>query len=172
MDLESKARAIAEYYHCRINQVRKYTGEPYINHPVAVAELVRSVPHTEEMIAAALLHDVLEDTECDYEELSKYFSYEVCEKVRFLTDISKHSDGNRAVRKAIDREHTRSAPPDVKTIKLADLIDNSRSIVERDPEFAKVYIAEKELLLEVLKEGDTTLWDIANGIVQTFKELK
>ena len=42
-------------------QKRKYSGEPYINHPVEVMQIVSTVPHTEEMLAAALLHDVVED---------------------------------------------------------------------------------------------------------------
>lgn len=51
--MEQRAREFAEAAHARIDQRRKYTGEPYIAHPAAVVELVRSVPHTDEMIAAA-----------------------------------------------------------------------------------------------------------------------
>lgn len=56
------AMRVATAAHEGIGQVRKYTGEPYINHPAAVAELVSSVPHTPEMLAAAWLHDTVEDT--------------------------------------------------------------------------------------------------------------
>ena len=55
------------------------------------------------------------------------------------------------------------ATPEAKTIKLADLIDNTKSIVEHDPRFAKVYLEEKRLLLEVLKDGDETLWQQAHS---------
>jgi hypothetical protein len=78
-----------------------------------------------------------------------------------LTDVSRPEDGNRAARKAIDLAHTAKASPAAKTIKLADLIDNTRSIVERDPDFAKVYLQEKARLLEVLQEGDPTLMAMA-----------
>jgi len=61
-DLELKAKAFATKCHEDIKQVRKYTGEPYINHPAAVVEIVRSVPHTEAMLCAAWLHDTVEDT--------------------------------------------------------------------------------------------------------------
>ena len=44
-------------------QVRKYTGEPYLTHPFAVAGLVRSVTDDEDMVAAAILHDVVEDSD-------------------------------------------------------------------------------------------------------------
>lgn len=77
--------------------------------------------------------------------------------------MSTSHDGLRKHRKAKDREHTAKASPQAKTIKLADLIDNTRSIVERDPEFAKVYLAEKALLLEVLRDGDATLWKMAHA---------
>ena len=155
-DLESRARTFAEIAHG--DQKRKYTGEPYVTHPGAVADLVRSVPHTEEMIAAAWLHDVVEDTQVTLERVREEFGDVVADLVADLTDVSKPENGNRRVRKAIDREHTAAASPQAKTIKLADLIDNSRSIVQHDPDFAKVYLTEKALLLEVLKDGDPTLW--------------
>lgn len=60
-DLEERAREFATEAHKSIDQRRKYTNQPYIVHPLTVAELVRTVPHTEEMIAAALLHDVVEE---------------------------------------------------------------------------------------------------------------
>ena len=52
------------------------------------------------------------------------------------------------------------------TIKLADIIDNTCTIEWYDPEFAKVYLAEKLELLEVLKAGNSKLWDMANDQVK------
>jgi (p)ppGpp synthase/HD superfamily hydrolase len=157
-DLEARARAFATEAHGAIDQRRKYTGEPYIVHPIAVAELVRSVPHTPEMIAAALLHDVVEDTPETLAEIETAFGAKVAELVGWLTDVSKPSDGNRRVRKHLDLLHTAEAPPDAKTIKLADLIDNTLTISRHDRSFWPVYRREKEALLQVLKEGDPTLW--------------
>jgi len=157
MGLEERAKQFAVKKHAEINHVRKYTKEPYINHPAAVVELVRSVPHTEAMLAAAWLHDTVEDTETTLTDIKDNFGEEVCALVEMLTDVSKPEDGNRVVRKAMDREHTAKAMPPAKTIKLADLIDNSHSIIKHDPAFAKVYLNEKALLLEVLTEGDETL---------------
>ncbi len=164
---EQRAADFARRWHESIGQVRKYTKEPYINHPAAVAELVRVVPHDDEMLCAAWLHDVVEDTPCTLDEVERVFGHGVASLVEQLTDVSKPSDGYRAARKAIDREHTARATPRAKTIKLADLIDNSRSIIERDPGFAKVYLAEKRLLLEVLRDGDAELWRQAYEIVRT-----
>lgn len=160
-DLESRALAFAKAAHESVDQRRKYTGEPYIVHPVAVAELVKSVPHTEEMVAAALLHDVVEDTPVSIEQVEDEFGHEVATLVSWLTDVSRPEDGNRATRKSRDLEHTRHAPAAAKTIKLADLIDNTRTIKAHDPAFWKVYRREKLALLRVLKEGDPNLWQRA-----------
>jgi len=166
-DLERRAYAFALTAH--EGQMRKYTGEPYIVHPEEVAELVRSVPHTEEMLAAAWLHDTVEDTDVTLFDIAGKFGIEVATLVEWLTDVSGPADGNRAKRKAKDRSHVAGAPPDAKTVKLADLISNSRSIVQHDPSFAKVYLAEKALLLGVLRDGDAGLWHEAARIVEALQ---
>ena len=155
MDIEKKALDFATTAHT--GQKRKYTGEDYIVHPIEVAEIVKTVAYTPEMIAAALLHDVVEDTDVSLEDISIKFGPDIADLVCDLTDVSKPEDGNRAARKALDRAHTALASASAKTIKLADLISNSRSIVEFDPKFAKVYLKEKALLLDVLTEGDEIL---------------
>jgi len=163
IDLETRAHAFAKAAHECIDQRRKYTNEPYIVHPMAVAELVRSIPHTPEMLAAAYLHDVVEDTPVTIHEIREEFGPEVGDLVEWLTDISQPGDGNRRVRKELDRQHLAKATPDAKTIKLADLIDNALTIREHDPQFWKVYRREMRALLEVLGEGDATLWRQAKG---------
>jgi (p)ppGpp synthase/HD superfamily hydrolase len=161
-DLEARALAFAKTAHESIGQTRKYTGEPYIVHPIAVAEIVRSVPHTPEMIAAAYLHDVVEDTPVTIDEVRATFGDTVAELVDWLTDVSRPGDGNRRKRRGLDIKHTAKAPPDAKTIKLADLIDNSLTIAKHDRRgFWPVYRREKLALLEVLKDGDETLWQRA-----------
>jgi len=157
--LEEKAKVFAEQAHARLFQVRKYTGEPYITHPASVVGIVRSVVHTEAMLAAAWLHDTVEDTDFTIEPLTeREFGAEVAALVEQLTDVSRLSDGNRKARKAIDLAHTAKASAAAQTIKLADLIDNTGNIVERDPDFAKGYLKEKTLLLEVLADGNPDLW--------------
>ena len=139
------------------DQKRKYTGDPYINHPIAVAEIVKTVPHTDEMIAAALLHDVVEDTHVTIDQIADKFGDKVAELVGWLTDISRPEDGNRRTRKALDRLHSADAPAEAQTIKLADLIHNTASIEKYDPNFYKVYKQEKVELLKVLTKGDKSL---------------
>jgi (p)ppGpp synthase/HD superfamily hydrolase len=156
--------------HTEVNQVRKYSRRPYIVHPAAVAEIVRSVPHTPEMLAAAWLHDTVEDTKATLEEIRYVFGQEVYKLVEMLTDISKPEDGNRRIRKEIDRQHLAKASPAAHTVKLADLIHNSDSIIEHDPGFARVFMREMRELLKVLKEGDPILWERANNIVNNYMQ--
>lgn len=162
--LIERAYKFAASAHAAVGQRRKYTGEPYITHPIAVAAKVATVRHTEAMLAASLLHDTVEDTDTTIAAVQDAFGLEVAELVGWLTDVSHANDGNRAHRKALDRAHIANAPAAAKTIKLADLIDNTTSIVAHDPAFAAVYLREKIALLEVLKEGDPTLWQQARTL--------
>lgn len=165
MEIVEKARTFAVAAHAAAAQLRKYTNEPYIVHPREVAQIVGTVPHSYEMLAAAWLHDVVEDTGVTIEVIREEFGADIAELVGWLTDVSRPEQGNRATRKAIDRAHTAMAPKDAQTIKLADMISNCTSIKEHDAEFAKVYFEEKRLLLEVLTKGDRELLDRAKALV-------
>lgn len=157
-DIVERARVFATAAHAAVKQVRKYTFEPYIVHPTEVAAIVAAVEGaTHEMIAAAYLHDTVEDTGVTIETIKQEFGEEVAELVGWLTDVSKPEDGNRAVRKAIDRAHTAMAPAAAQTVKLADLVSNTRSIMKYDPKFAVTYLEEKRALLEVMTRGDAEL---------------
>lgn len=160
-----EARAFAIAAHEAVGQKRKYTGEPYWYHPKAVYELVAFVPHTDEMLCAAWLHDVVEDTSVGLEVIRNEFGLIVHDLVDCLTDRTKPEDGNRAVCKAMELERWSGASSMAQTIKCADLIDNSKSIFERDPDFAKIYIPEKRALLAVLTLADRVLWNEAQKIV-------
>lgn len=166
MEIIEKARIFAVAAHSAVKQVRKYTGEPYWIHPQEVADIVASVSGaTESMIAAAHLHDTVEDTGVTIEVIRAEFGIDIATLVGWLTDVSKPEDGPRWYRKRMDREHTAAAPAEAQTVKLADLISNSRSIMQHDPEFAKVYLEEKRLLLEVLTKGDPGLHAEASRFV-------
>lgn len=154
-DLLAKAIRFAAKAH--EGQVRKYTGDPYVTHPLAVMKIVQGVPHTTEMLCAAVLHDVVEDTPIQLTEIKDQFGPVVAELVDGLTDVSRPEMGNRKIRKSIDRNHTAVQSAEVQTIKLADLIHNTSSIEEHDPSFYKVYKQEKIELLKVLTKGDITL---------------
>lgn len=167
MNIIQKAKVFATAAHAAVGQKRKYTFEPYIVHPTEVAELVATVTSNTGMIAAAWLHDVIEDTQVTEETIRVEFGDEIADLVMWLTDVSKPEDGNRAIRKAIDLDHTKKASPNAKTIKLADIISNVRSISEHDPEFAKIYLEEKRAQLAVLTEGNQTLYEFAYEMIYT-----
>lgn len=166
-ELISKAITFACIAH--IKQKRKYTNESYISHCRNVADIVSTVTDDPDMICAAWLHDTVEDTDTTIQDISKEFNFKIAMLVFYLTDISRSEDGNRTIRKAMDRFHISHGASEAKTIKLADLIDNSSSIVKYDPGFAKVYMQEKKLLLkESLKEGDEELYERACKIVSDY----
>lgn len=160
-----KAKLFAVGAHSAIDQRRKYTNAPYWYHCAKVAELVRAAGGTERMIAAAWLHDVVEDTSITHEMIDEIFGSVVSIYVRDLTNCET---GNRKERKAKANIRLANASPEAQTIKLADIIDNTRSIVEHDPEFAKVYMAEKREQVEVLRKGNQTLWNEANKIIADY----
>ena len=139
------------------NQKRKYTGEPYWVHPVEVATIVRLVCDDEQVVAAAYLHDTLEDTNTSYEDIANKFGKKTADLVVEVTNVAVASDGNRAARKAIERDHLAKASPEGQTIKLADVISNVQSIAANDPNFARVYLVEKKELLDVLQTGNAEL---------------
>lgn len=156
-DIVERARVFATAAHGAVAQLRKYTMEPYIVHPAEVVEILKTVAPTPAMIAAAWLHDVVEDTGVTLETIRGEFGDEVADLVGWLTDVSRPDHGNRAQRKAVDRAHTAAAPSEAQTIKCCDLISNTRSIMQHDPKFAATYLAEKRLLLEVMTRADPRL---------------
>lgn len=160
-ELIARAREYAVSAHARINQLRKYSLQPYDVHLRAVAGLVASVGADRAMIAAAWLHDIVEDTPATFEDIEREFGPDVVGLVKELTDVSKPGDGNRAARKALDREHLARGSARAKTIKLADIIDNCTDICRHDPKFGRVYLAEARSLLEVLREGHPGLHAMA-----------
>jgi (p)ppGpp synthase/HD superfamily hydrolase len=169
MNIVQRADEFAERAHAAVNQTRKYTGEPYINHPREVRAIMKkyaSGPISQAQEAAALLHDTIEDTNVTHQELLDTFGNEIATLVGWLTDVSKPTDGNRSVRKNLDLQHTAAAPPAAKTVKLSDLISNSISIVQHDPGFAVRYLKEKAALMQVLKEGDPGLYAEAERILK------
>ena len=147
-------------------QLRKYNGDPYITHPIRVSKTVADAGGSDNMIAAALLHDVVEDTDVTLDDICIKFGTEVADIVFWLTDVDL-SKGNRKTRKALDRDRIAKASADAQLIKLADLIDNTSSIVENDPHFAKVYLEEKAKILAILdKVKDTDLFKIAQSTLK------
>lgn len=168
-DLVEKARVFATAAHSGIGQVRKYTDEPYIYHPLCVVTILKMsvLGVTSEMLAAAWLHDVVEDTQITQELITDEFGNQIGDYVYGLTNKSNKFDGNRVERKAIDALFLAQQCAEVQTIKYADLIHNTASIVRYDPKFAKVYLPEKLSLLKAMTLGDKNLRSRALKDTQT-----
>lgn len=156
------AEIVATVAHTAAGQKRKYTGEDYIVHPRAVVKILTTAGVIDwRILSAAWLHDVVEDTTIDMGFIREQFGREIADIVWGLTNCGLEV-GNRAVRFERNLMRLKNSDWAVKTIKIADLIDNTSSIVAYDPEFAKVYLREKrELLDRALVEGHHGLWRIA-----------
>jgi len=142
-------------------QRRKYTNNPYEDHLAEVAGIVATVAPldlADLMVSVAWLHDCVEDQDVTVTQLRAEFGDAVADGVRLLSDLEK---GNRAERKALSRARLADAPGWVQTIKCADIISNTSSIVMHDPAFARVYLEEKRLLLDCLTEADPRLLTLA-----------
>lgn len=161
MDLAFKAMEFARQAHAK--QVRKYTGNPYADHLAEVAGIVATVQHEfmvppGVMLAVAWLHDCVEDQGVSLQEIDDRFGCTVAIGVSGLSDLE---EGNRAERKAASRARLADCTSWIQTIKCADLISNTSSIVMHDPKFAVTYLAEKRALLDVMTKADPRLRALA-----------
>lgn len=141
-------------------QRRKYSGVPYIQHPLAVARTLWRHGRPVEEIMAGVLHDTVEDCDVGINDICEQFGSVVADLVGWLTDVSKPEDGNRAARKAIDRAHSQAAPVAAKNVKLADIYDNTNDIVVNDPNFAVVYLDEVAKTIEGFQDADPVLFSM------------
>jgi (p)ppGpp synthase/HD superfamily hydrolase len=148
-------------------QSRKYTGLPYITHPIRVALAVASWPgSTSTMIAAALLHDTLEDTGLKPERIEKECGEKVLKYVKDLTNPSKGMSASRSIRKQVDRDHLLKVDRQVKIIKMLDRIDNLREMQDAPSNFRRLYMEESMELLKVLAPADKDLgWQLFDAII-------
>jgi GTP diphosphokinase / guanosine-3',5'-bis(diphosphate) 3'-diphosphatase len=132
-DLALLLRALAFAAHKHRHQRRKDAeASPYINHPIALAEvLAREGGVTDvDVLAAALLHDTIEDTQTSPEELEQAFGPRIAAIVLEVTD---NKMVKKVVRKKMQVEHAARASPEAKLVKLADKICNLRDVAERPP---------------------------------------
>lgn len=133
-------------------QVRKYTGDEYIVHPIAVAKIANDAMgdlSSPEVVIAALLHDTVEDTPVTIDQIQMLFGDKVAKYVWFLTDADNFI-GNRKTRKAITRARLQHAPLEAKVIKLADIYHNSLSIAKYDKKFFEVFKHETRALIDAM----------------------
>jgi len=146
-----KAKWVAQEAH--EGQKRKYTGEPYYTHVESVANRVAKIMDDPELIAAALLHDTVEDSDVTVDEIGEIFGLRVAEIVYDLTDHftkENYPNLNRKERKRLEAKRLGGISEDAKMVKLCDLADNTSSIIEHDPGFARIYLKEKSMVLKAM----------------------
>jgi len=131
--LVGQALALAEHAH---NGVQRESGEPYINHPLKVAETVKEWGLDEESIAAALLHDTVEDTGTTLKDIEKKFGTEVALLVNGLTKLEDLRYTPERKEAESLRKFVISFTKDLRVviIKLADRLHNMQTIKALPPE--------------------------------------
>jgi (p)ppGpp synthase/HD superfamily hydrolase len=153
-------------------QTRRYTPERYIVHPVRVMELCREYTTDEAVLAAALLHDVLEDTPVTRTQLTDFLltvmapgeAHRTVQLVEELTDVyvkPAYPHLNRKQRKKREADRLAKTSPDAQTIKYADIIDNGTEMVRHDPAFARLFLHEGKMALLKMAAGDSRLYQRA-----------
>lgn len=108
-------------------------GEPYINHPLEVANLLANVGKVEDsdVLIAALLHDTIEDTGTTGEEITALFGEKVC---RMVLEVTDDKSLPKAERKQMQIEHAPHLSDGAKLVKLGDKISNITDIVNNPPQ--------------------------------------
>ncbi|MBT4376959.1 bifunctional (p)ppGpp synthetase/guanosine-3',5'-bis(diphosphate) 3'-pyrophosphohydrolase [archaeon] len=149
-----KAIQFAEKKHR--NQKRKLSGDPYIVHPISVAKIIRENKESHkvnDLIAAAFLHDALEDTDTTEQELRKNFGNLITSLVKELTTDKKET------KEKGKKEYLAEKMSDPKkmsswalAIKLADRLDNVSDLKQQSKEFRKKYTQETKYILKSLKK--------------------
>ncbi|MEI6948186.1 HD domain-containing protein [Paraflavisolibacter sp. H34] len=169
-----KIQAYADQAHG--DQTRKYSAERFIHHPIRVMEMCRQYTDDPAVLAAALLHDVLEDTPVTKAELQAFLltvmdpptALKTVQLVEELTDVylkEKYPYWNRRQRKTREAARIAKTSGSSQTVKYADIIDNCSGLLANDPEFAPTFLRECSDLLKRIPSGDRRLYQRARDSV-------
>ncbi|RPD38581.1 HD domain-containing protein [Chitinophaga barathri] len=159
------------------DQTRKYSPDRYIVHPIRVMETCREYTADMTILAAALLHDVLEDTPVSPQALLQFLetimtieeAFRTLGYVTELTDVyikSVYPHLNRRTRKAKELDRLVKTSPASQTIKYADILDNAKDVVKADPDFARVFLREYKTILRKCDKGNKNLRARAMALVE------
>ena len=124
-------RAIVFAVNAHRNTERRGKGFPYIVHPMEAVEIVATITPDQELLAAAALHDTVEDTDVTVEDIRREFGDRIAELVyaesdRFTEGVSEEDSWHDRKQAAIDR--LRNAPHDAKIVAMGDKLSNMRAI--------------------------------------------
>lgn len=172
MSITQKAKLLATIAHKAHGDIRKYSGEDYIMHPIGVAEILMNFGFKNDLnlIAGAYCHDLVEDTEITFDFLEDELNVDVSNIVYEVSNPSKlYPDLSRKERKEMDLEHLKKASIRSKALKLADILHNAPTIIRDDPNFAKTWVPEAYKIVEVCKSGSIDLYSDVVFILGLFK---
>lgn len=168
MSLILKAANFARLSH--EGQFRKFSSpkKPYYTHVAAVAGRVAGWATQDEVVAAAFLHDTLEDCpRVTYDLLTIEFGGVVANFVQWLTNPSKGSKEPRAVRKKMDRDHIAATPAVIKHIKLEDRVHNLEELsTSPEKDFIHLYCRESLELIKIVGNTDPNLESYALALIK------
>lgn len=156
-ELIKAAKLFSNGGHQRIAVQRNPALQSPEAHLKSVAQIVSSVTEDEKMIAAAWLHDIVEDTGVTIDDVERKFGIQVARLVHELTVVSHPAHRHRAASFALTKQHFAKVSDAAKTIKLADLIDTCRDLHKNDSALFRTYAAEANELALVLEGGNTRL---------------
>ncbi len=131
LDTELLDRAILFAVNAHHNSERRGKGFPYIVHPMEAVEIVATITPDQELLAAAALHDTIEDTDVTVEQIRAEFGDRIAELVhsesdQFTEGVSEEDSWHDRKKAAIDR--LAAAPHDAKIVALGDKLSNMRAI--------------------------------------------
>jgi guanosine-3',5'-bis(diphosphate) 3'-pyrophosphohydrolase len=134
------------------HQVRKDGQTPYVSHPFRVCLVVRHVFGIDDpkILAAAILHDTIEDTTTDYDDILEHFGPDVA---RWVAAVSKDSRMEFEEREAAYRKVLAAADWQAKVVKLADLYDNLGDCKHFSPKGQKKTATKSRLYLTAVRDG-------------------
>lgn len=156
--------------HWHRTQKRKYTGDPYVKHLIAVARMVKSYTHDSTLVAVAICHDLYEDTNCPEKDLLDALSIAGYSRMegklinRLIWELTdeyikaKYPELNRRERKKREAQRLWAVSPQAQTVKYADMIDNVGDLAQNDPGFGKRYLSEMKDILNKMDAGVANLY--------------
>jgi (p)ppGpp synthase/HD superfamily hydrolase len=127
MDYKLLEEALVLSAKAHAGQTRKGTDIPYITHPVALAMTLIDLGCADEVVAAALLHDVVEDTSISLADIEQKFGPEITEIVRGVSEPDREASWEERKQHTIDK--LRHAPLPIKLVSCADKLHNIRSMI-------------------------------------------